>query len=596
MDSILSNEKWFWKTIGIFFRYRFIEEETGYFTKKYRNNFKTNINMDNFAVNYSKNSYLQFKSPSLLLEHKDIVLLDCVDKLLTKGYERKDIVIIANAKSAGFPDIILMDHSGSPYAAFSCYKWGKKYESALLNFKNKSGELFKFYKENRKIRYLCIYSSYLDGGLPHRTYTFYNITESNDEKTLYHTGIFEKDIKPYEITPKCTRNERKKLFKNITNRLSKFPQINDYVIKNGEIIKYNGNEENITLPNPITHIGMGAFWNCTSLKSIKLNDGITRIGGDAFYKCINLEHINIASTVREIGNDPFAGCPNLSLKNSSEYFVLEDGVLYNREKNQILHYPIKKQLKHFEIPNSVRYINKHTFYNNKYIKSIVIPKSVTWIENNLFSGCKVEEVICKSPHFCVDNGVLYNKEKSQVFSVFNHNIRKLILPDTVRRIGKNSFFGCKNLEHLHISKNITHIGLNPFVGCSKLKISSESSKYTIENGMLINKKTKLLKYCPNSSVDDTIKIPDYIQIIGRNSFSFCVNLKTLRIPNSVKIIERGAFGGCSNLRDISIPDSVKKIEKWAFNYCRNLSQVHISKESKLEEYIFAESPIKLIRT
>ncbi|MFX1529467.1 MAG: leucine-rich repeat domain-containing protein [Promethearchaeota archaeon] len=596
MDSILSNGKWFWKTIGIFFRYKFIEEKTGQFRKKYQNNFKIIINIHNFTVNYSNNSYLEFKSPSIILEHKDIVLLDCVDKLLTKGYERKNIVIIADAKSAGLPDIILIDHSDSPYAAFSCYRWGEEYKSALLNFKNKSGELFNFYKKNREIRYLCIYSSYLDGGLPYRAYTLYDMTESNDEKTLYHTGIFEKEIKPYKITPKCTNNERKKIIKDITNRLSKYPQINDFLIKNGEILKYNGNEENITLPDPITDIGMGAFWNCTALKSVKLNEGIRRIGGDAFYKCINLENVNIPSTIHEIGNDPFAGCPKLTLKNSSKYFILEDGVLYTRKKDQILHFPMKKQLRLFEIPNSVRYINKHTFYNNKYIKSIIIPESVIWIENNLFSGCKVEEVINKSPYFYVDNGVLYNKEKSQVFSVFDHRLRKLILPDSVRKIGKNSFFGCENLEHLHISKNITHIGLNPFVGCSKLRLSSENPIFSIENGILINKKAKLLKYCPNSSIDDTIEIPDYIQIIGRNSFSYCINLKTLRIPSSVKVIERGAFGGCSNLRDINIPDSVKIIEKWALSYCKNLSQIHISKDTKLEEYIFAESPTKLIRT
>jgi len=595
-DSILSNEKWFWKTIGVFFRYGFIEKESGNYIKKYHDNSIIKININNFSIDYGKNSFHQFKSPSLILKHEDIVILDCVDKLLIKGYDRKDIIIIEDAKSEGMPNIILLNQSGSPYIAFGCFKWGEKYENALLEFKKESGRLFNHYAKNGKIRYSCIYSSYLDGGLNHKTYALYDMTDSDDEKTLYHTGIFEEDIREYEITPRCSENEKKNMIKELTKLLSKYTQIEDYFVKDGVIIEYNGNEQKITIPYPITQIGMGAFWNCTSLKTIKLNNGITRIGGDAFYKCINLESINIPSTVREIGNDPFAGCPKLSLENNSKHFILEDGVLYNRKKTQILHYPIKKQLKHFEIPSSVRFINKHTFYENEYLRSIVIPKNAIWVENNMFSGCRVEEVINKSPYFCVDNGVLYNKDKSQVFSVFNHNLKKLILPDSVQKIGKNSFFGCKNLEQLHISKNITHIGLNPFVGCFKLELTNESPKYTIKNGMLINKKLKLLKYCSNSSVDDTIEIPNYIQIIGRNSFSYCVNLNTLRIPNSVKVIERGAFGGCSNLRDINIPDSVKKIEKWAFSYCKNLSQIHISNKTKLEEFIFTESPTKLIKT
>ncbi|MBD3214357.1 MAG: leucine-rich repeat protein [Candidatus Lokiarchaeota archaeon] len=596
MDSILANEKWYWKTIGIFNRFRFIEKDTGYFIKNYNNKFTISIDIDNYSIDYGENSYLQYKSPSKILKHKDIVILDCVDKLLRKGYDREDIVIIADAKSDEIPNILLMNQSGTHYVAFNCYRWGEKFENALSNFKKKIGSLFNYYEKNIKTRYLCIYSSYLDGGLPYKTYSLYDMSNYDREKILFHAGIFESDIKQYEITPLCSEDEKKKTIKKIKIKLSKYPQIDDFSVRNGVIIEYKGNEQEITIPNPITQIGMGAFWDCTFLKSIILNDGIMRIGGDAFYKCINLENLNIPSTVREIGNDPFAGCPSVSLENDSEHFILEDGVLYNRKKTQILHYPIKKQLKHFEIPSSVRYINKHTFYDNIHLRSIVIPKRVIWIENNIFSGCKVGKVVNESPYFCIDNGVLYNKNKSQVYSVFNHKLKKLVLPDNVQKIGKNSFYWCKNLEYLQISKNVTHIGYNPFVGCSKLELTNESSDFTIENGMLINKKLKLLKFCPNSCVDDTIEIPDYIKIIGRNSFSFCINLKTLRIPNSVKLIERGSFGGCSNLSEIKIPDSVEKIEKWAFSHCKKLSKVHISKDTKLEEYIFTESPTILIRT
>jgi len=593
MYSILCNEKWFWKTIGIFFRYRFIEEESGFFTKKYQNNFKININIENYSIDYGENSSPQFNSPSLILEHEDIVVLDCVDRLLTKGYDRKNIVIIADSKCEGLPNIILLNQKGSPYAAFSCYRWGKNYENALSNFRKDPEKIFKNYAKNGTIKYLCLYSSYLDGGLAYNNYAFYDLADYDKRKALYHAGIFEKDVKLYGIMPTCLDDEKEKQINNKKNRLSKYSQIEDYLIRDGVIIGYHGNEPDITTPNSISEIGMGAFWNCRSLKNIKLNHGITRIGGDAFYKCINLEKINIPATVREIGNDPFAGCPTLSLENRSKHFLLEDGVLYNRKKTQILHYPIKKQLKHFKIPSTVRYVNKHTFYENKYLRSIEIPKSVVWIENNMFSGCRIEEVINKSPYFCIDNGVLYNKDKTQIFSVFNHNLKELFLPDNVKKIGKNSFFGCKNLEHLHISKNVAYIGHNPFVGCSNLKFSNKSLKYSIENGMLINKKNKQLIYCPNCCVDGTVKIPDYIQVIGRNSFSFCNNLKTLRIPNSVKIIERGAFGCCINLEEIEIPDSVKKIEKWVFSYCKNLKQINIPKSAELENNAVAERSIRI---
>lgn len=38
-----------------------------------------------------------------------------------------------------------------------------------------------------------------------------------------------------------------------------------------------------------------------------------------------------------MGNNPFAGCPHLKLKNQSPFFVYENGILYNREKDSIIY-------------------------------------------------------------------------------------------------------------------------------------------------------------------------------------------------------------------------------------------------------------------
>ena len=58
-------------------------------------------------------------------------------------------------------------------------------------------------------------------------------------------------IKSYGIAPYYSENEQKKENQDIKNKLSIFPQIEDYLVKNGEIIKYNGNKQEIDLPNPI---------------------------------------------------------------------------------------------------------------------------------------------------------------------------------------------------------------------------------------------------------------------------------------------------------------------------------------------------------
>lgn len=74
---------------------------------------------------------------------------------------------------------------------------------------------------------------------------------------------------------------------------------------------------------------------------------------------------------------------------------------------------------------------------------------------------------------------------------------------------------------------------------------------------------------------ETIKIPDTVTTIGDNAFSSCARLKNIVIPNGVTIIGEEAFHSCQSLRSIVIPDSVTNIGERAFNFCYELKNVHI---------------------
>jgi len=435
----------------------------------------------------------------------------------------------------------------------------------------------------------------LDGGLLEWLYVILNTSEMQKTIIPYFSGIFEDESTPFKILPSLSENERKQMFNDMEVKLSKNEDIQDFNIKEGKLIKYLGHKEHISIPKPLTSIETGAFWNCMSLVSVKLPNGIVRIGGDAFYYCKNLKEINIPSSVQYIGNDPFAGCPKIALENKSPDFVLENGVLYNKAKTMIIHYPISNTSKEFEIPESIEFIAKHAFYECKNLTSIIIPQNVKWIENNISAGCEKVKITNYSPYFTLENGVLYNKDKTQLYSVYDQDLEELILPSSLLTIGKNSFFNCTKLKHLVIPKSVTRIGYNPFVGCSSLKITNFSTNYCFKNGLLFNQEKTKLIYCPNTSVKNTITIPDFIQTIGRNSFSYCTNLVSLVIPKTVKIIERGVFSGCINLESIVIPESVQEIGKWAFSYCKSLKNISIPKNTEIGDFIFAESSVKVTR-
>ena len=58
-------------------------------------------------------------------------------------------------------------------------------------------------------------------------------------------------------------------------------------------------------------IGIGAFYNCTSLKSITIGNSVTSIGSSAFYQCSSLENITIPNSVNYIESCAFDRCTSL---------------------------------------------------------------------------------------------------------------------------------------------------------------------------------------------------------------------------------------------------------------------------------------------
>ena len=89
-------------------------------------------------------------------------------------------------------------------------------------------------------------------------------------------------------------------------------QKDDYIIAgNNILIKYNGNDENVKIPNGVTMIGHEAFRKCFKLTSITIPHSVTEIGTCAFYGCRSLESVTIPDKVTSIGIIAFAYCNKL---------------------------------------------------------------------------------------------------------------------------------------------------------------------------------------------------------------------------------------------------------------------------------------------
>ena len=62
----------------------------------------------------------------------------------------------------------------------------------------------------------------------------------------------------------------------------------------------------------LTGLGKGAFYNCSSLKSVTIGDSVTSIGDSAFYNCTSLTSVTIGDGVTSIGWYAFEDCTSLT--------------------------------------------------------------------------------------------------------------------------------------------------------------------------------------------------------------------------------------------------------------------------------------------
>ena len=130
----------------------------------------------------------------------------------------------------------------------------------------------------------------------------------------------------------------------------------------------------------------------------------------------------------------------------------------------------------------------------------------------------------------------------------NQAIEEVILPDTLTNISGDTFYNCKNLKKVVITKNVKYMGNNPFAGCPFISIENESPYFNIQDGVLYNKDFSKLIYYPIAKKDKEYYVIDGCKIIGKHSFYLCDNLENVKLPNSIIKLENNPFSGCTKLR------------------------------------------------
>lgn len=493
-----------------------------------------------------------------LITYKDMVLLECIDRLLELSYGVNDLMV-TNEKE------LLVSKMGSKRYHIYVSDWGRDFID--LMDKHKEG--------NQNIKVL--YTSRLSGGLIDFKYI---ILENSN---IFNRGIFEFDSNKYNQSFEMINNDE------IVVR-------GGFEIKHNKLINYVGNEKEVFIPNGIEIIGTGAFWNNMFVEKIVIPNTVCTIEGDAFVYCEKLKEAVLPCSVKQIGDNPFAGCPMLELECETDYFVLENGVLFDRSKNILIHYSMNKKESKYTIPKSVEWIGKHGFYKCEYLYEVVITENVSFMGNNVFSDCTNIELINLSPYFKYCNGVLYNSDVTQVYHYsMGSGVEHVVIEEGVRTIGRNSFWNAKQIITLTIPNSVRQIGYNPFANCSRMKFINKSPFYRLFDGILYTSSLDELVCCTKEISKGEFELSNKLIRIGRNAFVGCDSMKEITLPKSVKYISRGAFSGCTSLTSIVIPKNIKEIGDWAFNECFSLKEVIVPENIELLSNTFMNSPAKVVK-
>ncbi|MBR1592731.1 MAG: leucine-rich repeat domain-containing protein [Ruminococcus sp.] len=147
----------------------------------------------------------------------------------------------------------------------------------------------------------------------------------------------------------------------------------------------------MTIPDSVTNIGYGAFYGCSSLTSVIIPDSVKSIGTYAFNSCIALTSVTISDSVTSIGIHTFYWCNSLTgieVSEKNPNYSSENGVLFNKDKTELIQYPIGNTETEYHIPDSVINIAENAFFHSKRLTSVTIPDSVTSIGRGAFGGCE----------------------------------------------------------------------------------------------------------------------------------------------------------------------------------------------------------------
>lgn len=302
--------------------------------------------------------------------------------------------------------------------------------------------------------------------------------------------------------------------------------------------------------------------------TLEVREGTVGITACALYKNPFITRLTVPESLRYWDRYAIGECPNLK---EVEWNAINCEMLNNSTPGLAVHSPMSPfitELEKITFGPKVERLYEGFLKKCNNIKHLELPASLKQIDREAFYGMD--------------------------------SLEELTIPDKVEKIGEQAFYECLSLTTLTIGKGVkdflTYRSIN---GCDKLTTLNWNA---IDATVPKNAMGEYVSSVKTVNFGDDVKRIPALGIKCANTVNIGKNVKELSegafegwtfdhidLPDGLKSIKPTALQGLDNLTELFIPASVDTLWSNAFNYCNNLTKVIIPVSRPAEKFIRASS-------
>lgn len=253
--------------------------------------------------------------------------------------------------------------------------------------------------------------------------------------------------------------------------------------------------------------------------------------------------VTLPDSVRKIGDAAFEWSARVRVSPENPWFFTdEEGCLYSKDLRVMYHYNGASERSTFTVPEGVEVLRSDVFLNLLNLKKVILPSTL-------------RELGCNS-----------------LFELGLH----VVLRSNIEVVGEFVFHHMPSEASLTVSSGVTYLPtelLAQFSG--EVLIEAGNPRYEAQDGVVYDTVAREAVFCKRTAVSAVVR--EGTLSIGPKAFERCRSLKSITLPEGLRSIGENAFDECYHLTCVVLPDSVEVLEKEALYGCSGLEKINLPK-------------------